>query len=82
VALGPDGTIYAASESLINAYNPDGSAKWTFVQNPRALTNLGVSVGRMETFTPSARKAWGVFSLTPAGTLRWTKSRVIPATDC
>ena len=38
VAVGPDGTIYVASESLINAYNPDGSAKWSFVQNPRALT--------------------------------------------
>ena len=45
VAVGPDGTIYVASEDFINAFNPDGSAKWTFVQNPRAFICLGVSVG-------------------------------------
>jgi len=72
VALGPDGTIYAASESLINAYNPDGSAKWTFVQNPRALTNLGVSVGPDGNIYSVGTQGMGVFSLTPAGTLRWT----------
>ena len=45
VAVGQDGAIYVASENFINAFNPDGSAKWQFVQNPRALTCLGVSVG-------------------------------------
>ena len=45
VAVGSDGTIYVASESYIKAFNPDGSAKWTFVQNPRAFICLGVSVG-------------------------------------
>ena len=45
VAVGPDNTIYVASENYINAYHPDGSAKWQFVQNPRALICLGVSVG-------------------------------------
>ena len=65
-------TIYVASESSINAYNPDGSAKWTFVQNPRALTNLGVSVGPDGNIYSVGTQGMGVFSLTPAGTLRWT----------
>ena len=45
VAVGPDGIIYVASEGFINAFNTDGSAKWSFVQNPRAMICLGVSVG-------------------------------------
>ena len=72
VALGADGSIYVASESFINAYNPDGSAKWSFVQNPRALTCLGVSVGPDGNIYSVGTEGMGVFSLTPAGTLRWT----------
>ena len=72
VAVGPDDTIYVASENYINAYNPDGSAKWSFVQNPRALTCLGVSVGPDGNIYSVATEGMGVFSLTPAGTLRWT----------
>ena len=45
VAVGSDDTIYVASESFINAYNPDGSTKWQFVQNPRAFICLGVCGG-------------------------------------
>ncbi len=45
VAVGADGSIYVASESFIKAFNPNGSAKWTFVQTPRAFICLGVSVG-------------------------------------
>ena len=45
VAVGPDGAIYVASEDFIKAFNPNGSATWTFVQNPRAFICLGVAVG-------------------------------------
>ena len=72
VAVNTDGTIYVASESLINAYNPDGSVKWSFVQNPRALTCIGVSVGPDGNIYAVGTQGMGVFSLTPAGTLRWT----------
>ena len=72
MAVNTDGTIYVASESLINAYNPDGSVKWSFVQNPRALTCIGVSVGPDGNIYSVGTQGMGVFSLTPAGTLRWT----------
>src|ERR1044071_6897761 len=72
VALGPDGTIYVASEDSIKAYNPDGSEKWVFVQNPRAFICLGVSVGPDGNIYSVSAEGLGVFSLTPSGTLRWT----------
>ena len=43
-----------------------------FVQNPRALTCLGVSVGPDGNIYSVGTEGMGVFSLTPAGTLRWT----------
>ncbi len=72
VAVNTDGTIYVASETFINAYNPDGSVKWSFLQNPRALTCIGVSVGPDGNIYSVGTQGMGVFSLTPAGTLRWT----------
>ena len=71
VAVGSDGTIYVASESFINAYNPDGSTKWQFVQNPRAFICLGVAVGPDGNIYSVGTEGVGVFSLTPAGALRW-----------
>jgi hypothetical protein len=71
VAVGADGTVYVASESFINAFNPDGSAKWRFVQNPRAMICLGVSVGPDGNIYSVGTEGPGVFSLTPAGALRW-----------
>jgi hypothetical protein len=72
VAVGADGTIYVASESFIKAFNPDGTAKWSFVQNPRAMICLGVSVGPDGNIYAVSTEGLGVFSLTPAGALRWT----------
>jgi hypothetical protein len=71
VAVGLDGTIYVASENYIKAFNPDGSSKWTFVQNPRATICLGVSVGPDGNIYSVGVEGLGVFSLTPAGALRW-----------
>lgn len=72
VAVGEDGSVYVASESFINAYNPDGTTKWSFTQNPRAMICLGVSVGPDGNIYSVATEGMGIFSLTPAGTLRWT----------
>ena len=71
VAVGADGSIYVASESFINAFNPDGSVKWSFEQNPRAFICLGVSVGPDGNIYSVSAEGLGVFSLTPAGVLRW-----------
>lgn len=71
VAVGPDGTIYVASENYIKAFNPDGSSKWTFTQNPSAMICLGVSVGPDGNIYSVATEGLGVFSLTPGGELRW-----------
>ena len=76
VAVGSDGSIYVASESYIKAFNPDGSEKWTFVQNPRSLICLGVSVGPDGNIYSVGTEGPGVFSLTPAGTLRWQQPEV------
>jgi hypothetical protein len=71
VSVGPDGTIYVASESFIHAYNPDGSAKWTFVENPRSFICLGVSVGPDANIYSVGTQGPGVFSLSTAGARRW-----------
>src|SRR4030095_14662015 len=44
-AGGAEGSCDAASESDVKAFNPDGSKKWTFVENPMALFLVGMSVG-------------------------------------
>jgi len=72
VAVGADGTVYVASEDAIKAFNSDGTAKWTFVQNPRAFICLGISVGPDGNIYSVGTEGMGVFSLTPQGALRWT----------
>jgi len=71
LAVGPDNTIYTASESDIKAFNPDGTSKWTFVENPMALFLVGMSVGPDGNIYVVATEGVGAFSLTPAGVLRW-----------
>ncbi len=71
VAVGPDGTAYVGSESSVKAYNPDGTLKWTFNQNPIALFFVGLSVGPDGNIYAVSTSGIGAFSLTPAGALRW-----------
>lgn len=73
LAVGNDGTIYTASESDIKAYNVDGTLKWTFTENPYALYLVGMTVGPDGNIYAVATEGVGAFSLTPAGTLRWSK---------
>jgi hypothetical protein len=71
VAVGGDGTIYTGDENWIKAFHPDGRLKWTFVQNPRAFILIDVAVGPDGNIYGVATQGMGVFSLTPAGSLRW-----------
>jgi hypothetical protein len=72
-SVGPDGTVYVASDSVIYAVNPDGTEKWRFAGIPGAAWVIaGPSVGpdgniyAVNQFGPA-------YSLTPQGTLRWTQ---------
>jgi hypothetical protein len=71
LAVGADGSVYTASESDIKAFNPDGTSKWTFVENPIALFLVGMSVGPDGNIYIVATQGVGAFSLTPGGVLRW-----------
>jgi len=73
VAVGPDNTIYTVSEAAVKAYNPDGSEKWTYPMNPYAFVVPGISVGLDGNIYSVAVEGIGAFSLTPQGTLRWSK---------
>jgi outer membrane protein assembly factor BamB len=74
VDVGPDGTIYTGNENWVKAYNPDGSLKWTFVQNPRAFVFQDVAVGPDGHVYGIGTSGLGVFSLDDEGSvaqLRW-----------
>ncbi|HEX5838302.1 MAG TPA: PQQ-binding-like beta-propeller repeat protein [Anaerolineales bacterium] len=73
LAVGSDGTIYTGSESHITAFHPDGSLKWSFEQSPRAMILLGPNVGPDGNIYAVSTEGIGIFSLTPAGVLRWTQ---------
>jgi hypothetical protein len=73
LSVGADGTIYTGSESAIKAFNTNGTLKWTFVQNPLAFILLGPNVGPDGNIYAVATQGIGIFSLTPAGALRWTQ---------
>lgn len=72
LALGPDGTIYVASEPFIKAFDSNGTEKWTFTQNPRSMICLGLGVGPDGNIYSVGTEGPGVFSLTPQGALRWS----------
>lgn len=73
LAVGTDGTVYTGSEADIKAFNPNGALKWRFVQNPRAFILLGPNVGPDGNIYAVATEGIGIFSLTPAGVVRWTQ---------
>jgi hypothetical protein len=73
LAVGSDGTIYTGSESAIRAFNPNGTPKWAFVQDPLAMILLGPNVGPDGNIYAVATEGIGIFSLTPDGVLRWAQ---------
>jgi len=73
LAVGSDGTVYTGSESSIKAFNPNGTLKWNFEQSPMAMILLGPNVGPDGNIYAVATEGIGIFSLTPAGLLRWTQ---------
>src|ERR1700752_3699277 len=65
LAVGTDGTVYTGSESAIKAFNPNGTLKWTFVQNPMAFILLGPNVGPDGNIYAVGTEGIGIFSFTP-----------------
>jgi outer membrane protein assembly factor BamB len=72
LSIGTDGTIYTGDERDITAVNPDGTLKWRYAENPGAFILLGPNVGPDGNIYAVASEGLGVFSLTPAGELRWS----------
>jgi outer membrane protein assembly factor BamB len=75
VDLGPDGTIYTAARNTIFAYDPDGTERWSFTEDP---DNQGWGITTGPTVGPDGnvyavfiQGGLGAFSLTPEGALRW-----------
>ena len=71
VAVDAAGDVYTGNEAFIRAFHADGSEKWTFVQSEFAFIMLGIAVGPDGNIYAAASEGMGVFSLTPAGDLRW-----------
>jgi outer membrane protein assembly factor BamB len=67
----PDGTIVTGDERTITAVNPDGTLRWRFHETPGAMILLGPNVGPDGNIYAVATEGLGIFSLTPAGQLRW-----------
>jgi len=72
LSIGADGTIYTGDETAITAVDPSGTLKWRYAESPRAFILLGPNVGPDGNVYAVADEGLGVFSLTPAGKLRWS----------
>ena len=72
LSIGADGTVYTGDETGITAVRPTGTLKWRYVEIPRAFILLGPNVGPDGNVYAVADEGLGVFSLTPAGKLRWS----------
>jgi hypothetical protein len=66
VSIDSDGTIYAGGWSSLNALNPDGTEKWTFIVNGFAG---GASIGPDHTLYTTG--AGYLHALNPDGTEKW-----------
>ncbi|HEX6625240.1 MAG TPA: Ig-like domain-containing protein, partial [Pyrinomonadaceae bacterium] len=93
VSVGADGTIYTASAErnaqgqvgpAINAFNPDGTRKWTFIDLASQSVRAGPSVGPdgkiyfvMRPLVDAQQRPTGVnlAALRPDGTLAWSVNR-------
>jgi len=71
VDVGGDGTIYTGDPTKVNAYDPSGKPKWSYAVSPVGQTLLGPNVGPDGNIYANASSGLGMFSLTPAGKLRW-----------
>lgn len=73
VDVAPDGTIYTGSIGTVNAYNPDGSLKWSFTEpsgGQGIMAGPGVGPdGNIYVITDHG--GLGAFALSPAGELLW-----------
>jgi hypothetical protein len=65
------GVIYTGNEDWIRAFNPDGSERWAYQQEPRAFVLPDVAVGPDGNVYALGSDGLGIFSLTPEGALRW-----------
>jgi outer membrane protein assembly factor BamB len=72
LSITADGTIITGDERTITAVNPDGTLRWNYQESPGAMILLGPNVGPDGNIYAVATEGLGVFSLTPAGQLRWT----------
>ena len=66
----------------MKAYNPDGTDKWDLHADPYAFIVPGISVGPDGNIYSVAVERIGAFSLTPQGTLRWSKPEPYDARNC
>jgi hypothetical protein len=82
IQVGADGTIYAPGSVLdggravgaIFALNPDGTQKWVFKAGDFLVAGPGIGPDG-NIYAVSDLLGIGLFSLTPAGTLRWNTGR-------
>lgn len=72
VSVGADGTVYTGDTTKVLAVNPNGTIKWTYRLAPVAHSFMGPTVGPDGNIYANGPMGPGVFSLTPAGKLRWS----------
>lgn len=77
ISVAPDGTIYTYADGL-HAVNPDGTLKWTWSPpNPSQFLVAGPNLGpdgNVYAVQDTAQSGLGVFSVSPAGALRWSNA--------
>lgn len=75
---GFDGTLYTMADGVLRATNPDGTHKWDFTAPDLNWTNGGPTVGPDgNIYAYSQYAAYGFFSVTPEGQLRWRHPEIL-----